>query len=350
MSAATSTRPRFVLPPGRDATEPPEVRGRARDEVGLLVARPDGIVRGLARDLPDHLEAGDLVVVNTSATLPSAIDARRGDGRSTVVHVAGDAPEGAGLVLVELRVPDGSGPQRDGRPGERIALAGDATLRLVTAHEPGATSSRLWFAAPLDGLDLAHHLAVHGRPIAYGYLRGRYPLEAYQPVFAREPGSAEMPSAARPFTDRLVTELVTRGVTLAPVTLHTGVSSQDRGEPPLPERFRVPPVTARLVGSARDAGHRVVAVGTTVVRALESSVDHRGRVRPREGWTDLVLGPGRPAQVVTGLLTGWHAPEASHLDLLDAVAGRSLVDSAYRAAVDGDERWHEFGDTCLLLP
>jgi S-adenosylmethionine:tRNA ribosyltransferase-isomerase len=350
VTAATTTRPRFVLPPGRDATEPPEARGLARDEVGLLVARPSGIVRGIARDLPDHLEAGDLLVVNTSATVPSAIDAHRGDGRPTVVHVAGDAPEGAGLVLVELREPDGSGPQRDGRPGERLTLTGGATLRLVTAHEPGALRSRLWFAAPLEDLDLADHLAVHGRPIAYGYLHGRYPLTAYQPVFARDPGSAEMPSAARPFTDRLVTELVTRGVTLAPITLHTGVSSQDRGEPPLPERFVVPPVTARLVGSARDAGRRVVAVGTTVVRALESAVDPRGTVRPRAGWTDLVLGPDRPARVVTGLVTGWHAPEASHLDLLDAVAGRSLVDTAYRAAVDGDERWHEFGDTCLLLP
>jgi S-adenosylmethionine:tRNA ribosyltransferase-isomerase len=208
----------------------------------------------------------------------------------------------------------------------------------------------------------------------------QWPLADYQTVFAREPGSAEMPSAGRPFTAQLVTDLITRGVAVAPIVLHTGVSSQEPGEPPQPERFRVPEATARLVNSTRQAGGRVIAVGTTVTRALESATDPDGTVHPdgtihpdgtvdpdstvnsgstvhpgstvraRHGWTDLVLGPQRPARVVTGLVTGWHAPGASHLALLAAVAGDALVERAYAEAVRRGYRWHEFGDSCLLLP
>jgi S-adenosylmethionine:tRNA ribosyltransferase-isomerase len=159
-----------------------------------------------------------------------------------------------------------------------------------------------------------------------------------------------MPSAGRPFTDAIVTDLVVRGVVVAPITLHTGVSSQEPGEPPLPERFVVPPTTARLVNAARFEGSRVVAVGTTVTRALETAADEHGFLRPMQGWTDLVLGPDRPARTVTGLVTGWHAPGASHLDLLHAVAGDDLVRTAYAEALAHRYRWHEFGDSCLLLP
>lgn len=181
-------------------------------------------------------------------------------------------------------------------------------------------------------------------------MRGRHPLSAYQTVFATHPGSAEMASAGRPFTDALVTRLVARGVVLAPVTLHAGVSSPEQGEPPMPERYSVPPVTARLMEVVRAAGGRVVAVGTTVTRALESAASDDGVVRPGSGWTDLVLGPERSARVVDGLVTGWHAPGASHLRLLEAVAGADLVERAYAAALAGDYLWHEFGDSALLLP
>jgi S-adenosylmethionine:tRNA ribosyltransferase-isomerase len=354
---------RFHLPPGRDATSPPEARGLRRDQVRLVVATPDGVRRTRFSDLATSLRPGDLLVVNTSATRPAAIDAHRRDGRAVVLHLAGPAPEGGGLVLVELRRTDRQGPVLDGRPGEQLRLAGGLDVRLVTpfvgAHHgsgsdvdgpSGPAGVRLWYAATLDGSDLEVHLRERGRPITYGYVEDRWPLEAYQPVFARQPGSAEMASAARPFTHRLVTELITCGIALAPVVLHTSVSSPEAGEPPLPERFEVPAATARLVDATREAGGRVVAVGTTATRALESAVDDRGVLGPASGWTDLVLGPDRPAQVVTGLLTGWHAPEASHLALLEAVAGGPLVQAAYDTALEGDELWHEFGDSCLLLP
>ncbi|EXG80259.1 S-adenosylmethionine:tRNA ribosyltransferase-isomerase [Cryptosporangium arvum] len=337
----------FTLPADADAHEPPEARGSARDEVRLLVASPSGLTSTRFGRLPAYLEPGDLVVVNTSATLPAAVDGHRPDGTPVVIHFS--APRGAGWV-VEVRVPDGSGPVLDGVSGERIAVPGGAGLTLREPADERAHGVRLWTAdVALEG-PVEAWLNRHGRPITYSYLHGRWPLSDYQPVFAREPGSAEMASAGRPFTDRLVTDLVTRGVAVAPVLLHTGVSSPEAGEGPQTEWFRVPAATARLVRSTRDAGGRVVAVGTTVTRALESAVDETGRVRAAEGWTDLVIGPDHPPRVVNGLVTGWHTPEASHLLLLEAVAGPGLVQAAYRAAVAERYRWHEFGDSCLLLP
>jgi len=337
---------RFALPPGSEADAPPERRGLARDAVRLLVATPDGLAHRHFHDLPDQLDAGDLLVVNTSATLPAAVEARRGDGRFLPLHVSTSLDDGSWVV--EPRQPDGSGPDRSLPAGERLRLADGAHLRLEAAYpDPAAVTTRLWRATVSPPQAAAEHLSRHGQPIRYGYVSGRYPIEDYQTVYAAEPGSAEMASAGRPFTPELLVRLLAKGVTVAPIVLHAGVSSPEPHEPPLPERYDVPQATARLVNSARAAGRRVVAVGTTVVRALETVAGPYGTVRPRSGWTDLVLGPDRPARVVTGLVTGLHAPEASHLRLLEAVAGRRLVELSYQAAVAEGYLWHEFGDTML---
>lgn len=368
-------RTRFVLPDDLAATEPPERRGLARDGVRLLVATPDGVRHVRFADLPSQLGAGDLVVVNTSATLPAALDGvRESTSTPVVVHVAdpgdfvdpgdpdlgrpghlGDPGGGSPsrLPVVELRRPDGSGGVLDARAGEVVTLPAGAAVTLQTpVRGQSHGRPRLWHARlrPGSAPTLADLLERHGRPITYGYVHGRWPLASYQTVFGREPGSTEMPSAGRPFTDRLVTDLAVRGIAVAPVLLHTGVSSQDHGEPPQPETFRVPAATARLVDHTRRHGGRVVAVGTTVTRALESAAGPNGCVTASGGRTDLVLGPGRTARVVDGLVTGWHAPEASHLSLLEAVAGPALVGAAYRAALDAGYLWHELGDACLLLP
>jgi S-adenosylmethionine:tRNA ribosyltransferase-isomerase len=332
----------FVLPEGLEATEPPPVR----DGVRLLVASQGGVTHAQFGQFGEFLAPGDLVVVNTSATLAAAVDGNRA-GAGVEVHFSAELDDGAWVVEVR---PAGvsAGPVADLRPGEVITLDAGALLTVDRPRPAGQT--RLWEVRPrIDG-GVSLFLARHGRPIRYSYVPRAWPLPEYQTVFAREPGSAEMPSAGRPFTAQVVTELITRGVTVAPVVLHTGVSSQEPGEPPQPERFRVPAATARLVNSARQAGGRVVAVGTTVTRALESAADQDGSVLPRHGWTDLVLGPSRPARAVTGLVTGWHAPGASHLALLAAVAGPALVERAYAEAVRSGYRWHEFGDSCLLLP
>jgi S-adenosylmethionine:tRNA ribosyltransferase-isomerase len=236
----------------------------------------------------------------------------------------------------------------DSRAGDVITLPGDVRVGLARPHPGGQI--RLWQATAAVAGGVLAYLERHGRPIRYAYVPRPVPLADYQTVFARQPGSAEMPSAGRPFTAEIVTDLVTRGIGIVPITLHTGVSSQDAGEPPQPERYAVPPATARSVNRTCAGGGGVGAGGTTPTRALESAAGRTGTVRGQAGWTDLVLGPGRPARVVTGLITGWHAPGASHLDLLAAVAGAELVDRAYQEAVRDRYRWHEFGDSCLLLP
>jgi S-adenosylmethionine:tRNA ribosyltransferase-isomerase len=334
----------FMLPAGLEAAEPPP----ARDDVRLLVASADKARHTRFGQFGEFLAAGDLVVVNTSATLAAAVD---GDRAGVPVEVHFSAELDDGTWVVEVR-PAGTstGPVTNLRPCEVITLDAAAGAALIVGRPRPAGQARLWDARPqIDG-GVAAFLACYGRPIRYAYVPRQWPLADYQTVFAREPGSAEMPSAGRPFTGRIVTDLIARGVVLAPIVLHTGVSSQEPGEPPQPERFRVPEATARLVNATRQAGGRVIAVGTTVTRALESAAGQDGSVHAQHGWTDLVLGPSRPARVVTGLVTGWHAPGASHLALLAAVAGTALVGRAYTEAVRSGYRWHEFGDSCLLLP
>jgi S-adenosylmethionine:tRNA ribosyltransferase-isomerase len=335
----------------RAASQPPEARGLTRDGVRLLAATPDGLVHARFRDLPRFLAPGDLLVVNNSATLAAALPAQRAGGRAVTVHLSNQLDNGTWLV--ELRQGQVT-PRRlsDGVPGEVITLPGGGSVTLLQPY-PDPAATRIWEAEVTTGDGPVHgYLARHGQPIRYSYVPGRWPLTAYQTVFAHSPGSAEMPSAARPFTADLVTRLIAAGVMLAPITLHTGVASLEAGEAPLPEWFEVPQPTADLVNLTRAAGRRVIAVGTTCTRALESAVDDAGEgtVTARRGWTSLVLGPEHPARVVTGLITGWHEAGASHLALLEAVAGRTLVEASYREAEAAGYLWHEFGDSCLLLP
>jgi S-adenosylmethionine:tRNA ribosyltransferase-isomerase len=365
------------------ASQPPEARGLGRDGVRLLVATPDGMVHARFGDLPRFLSAGDLLVINTSATIAAAVDGRRGDGCPVVVHFSSPLDEGtpwAGSLdgrspgegtrdkgtpsggparegapgetqwLVELREnAAATGPVTDAAPGESITLPAGGSLTLLRRY-PGPAAIRMWAVSVAAGGDVGAFLARRGQPIRYSYVPDPWPLPAYQTVFARTPGSAEMPSAGRPFTAGLVTDLAAAGVVIAPITLHAGVASLEAGEPPLPERFAVPEPTAQLVNLTRTEGRRVVAVGTTCTRALESAADAGGTVHARHGWTDLVLGAGHPARIVSGLVTGWHDPEASHLALLEAVAGQQLVHAAYLEAERAGYLWHEFGDSCLLLP
>lgn len=268
-----------------------------------------------------------------------------------VVHAA--TPLDDTTWVVELRsAPTASEPVLDGAAGDVIEVSGSAlTLVAPYPHEgssPHAFGNRLWRARADAALPAV--LARHGRPISYGYLDRPYPLSAYQSVFSQVPGSAEMPSAGRPFTDSVVTRLIRSGIGVAPVTLHTGVSSQEAGEGPQAERFAVPGTTAHLVNATRAHGGRVVAVGTTVTRALESAVTDDGHVVPGAGWTERVISPEEPPRVVDGLITGWHDPEASHLLLVESIAGPDLTQRAYDAALAHGYLWHEFGDSALLLP
>ena len=328
------------------AHEPPEARGSSRDGVAMLVAtRADGgLVHARFHELPRFLDAGDLLVVNTSATLAAALPARL-EGQAIELRLSTPAA-GDGNWVVELRTGD---RLPFGRPpiGARVELPGGAHADLLAPYAGGERLclARLSLAEPLED-----YLHSHGHPIRYGYVDESWPIDAYQTVFGLEFGSAEMPSAGRPFTAELVTELVAGGVLVAPVTLHTGVSSLERGEAPYPERYHVPATTARLANAVRSWGGRVVAVGTTVVRALETHAAPDGTVGPGEGSTSLIVTPERGLRAIDGLLTGWHDSDSSHSELLEAAAGADLLERSYRAALAHDYRWHEFGDVHLILP
>jgi S-adenosylmethionine:tRNA ribosyltransferase-isomerase len=337
----------FELPERLEAHEPPEARGLARDDVRMLVASGRGaLVHARARDLPDFLRPGDLVVINTSATMPAALPARRADGSALELRLSTPLPGAPDdRWVIELR--SGSERFRDARAGEALDLPGGGRAHL---EAPYLSGSRLWAARLELPEPLMAYLARHGMPIRYRYVPEARPLVDYQTAYATEPGSAEMPSAGRPLTAEVLTALVAKGVSVAPVVLHTGVSSPERSERPYPERYRVPPSTARLVQATRGWGGRVIAVGTTVVRALETVARADGGIEAGDGWTALVVTPTRGVRTVDGLLTGWHEPEASHLDILHAVGGRRLIERSYAAALQGGYLWHEFGDLHLILP
>lgn len=329
----------------REAREPPELRAGSRDAVRLLVstARSGGGSGHQHRrflDLADVLAPNDLLVVNRSATLNASL---RAAGRAGPFVLNLSTDYGGGVWLAEPRLSfDRPGPLPL-EVGETFTAAG----LTATALHPYPGLPRLRFVR-LDG-DVGAAMRRRGAPIRYGYVSEPFSLAHYQTIFADTPGSAEMPSAGRPFSARVLRALGAKGVRRATLTLHTGVSSLDASGTLYPEPFAVPAETVAAVRATKAAGGRVIAVGTTVVRALESAfID--GALRAVQGFTRLYLRPGRQLNVVDGLLTGFHAPEASHLEMLRALAGESLIGGAYAEALDKSYRWHEFGDSHLILP
>ncbi|HWS80927.1 MAG TPA: S-adenosylmethionine:tRNA ribosyltransferase-isomerase [Rubrobacter sp.] len=357
---------RFELPRELEAGEPPEARGLRRDEVRLMVSYldDDRIVHSRFGDLPEFLRAGDTLVVNTSGTMNAALPAERSDGTPLTVHLSTHLP--ADLWVVELRSSSGHEPVLDGKSGEVLSLPAGASMVLHTPYlserrQRDDESNRLWISTLKLPVNLNDYLDLNGSPIRYGYVRESWPASYYQTVYATEVGSAEMPSAGRAFTPELITRLVANGVSVVPLILHTGVASLEDDEPPYEEFYRVPPETAAAINSARAAGRRVVAVGTTVVRALETVTDRDGSIHPGEGWTDVFITPERGIRSVDAMLTGLHEPRSTHLSMLEALvgsvsehpistSGAEHLEVAYSEALKRGYLWHEFGDLHLILP
>ena len=334
MTAALKTdAPRLL-----EAVEPPELRGLARDEVCMLVTDRAQRTHAHARfvQLPSFLRTGDLLIVNDSSTIPAALTATRENGTPIPLHVATMIdrrlwtvePRGAVLAGEELRLPAG---------GCAVLIAP------VDPEHP-----RLWYAWFALPTEMNAFLMQHGEPIRYGYVSRRFPLSDYQTMFANEPGSAEMPSAARPFTPRVVHALRECGVEIANVTLHCGVASFEAPERPGTERYAVSPQTARTVNRARHEGRRVIAVGTTALRAIESATVG-DEVIASSGWTDLVIEEQYRPRSVDALLTGFHDAAATHQWILRAFLDRYLLADAYREAAESGYHQHEFGDVHLIL-
>lgn len=339
----------FDLPDELVATAPIEATGLPRERTRMLVSyRFDGeLLDAEAADLPDFLDPGDVLVVNTSGTLPAAIPT--GDGR--VLHLSTEQPGGLSTVEVRQACGEGSQPLLDAETGDVVVLPDGGSAQLLAPYPVWVEGPvRLWTARLTLPGGLLEYLGRHGHPIRYGCGDEAWPLSAYQTVFATEPGSAEMPSASRAFTPELVVRLTNAGIGFAPVLLHAGVSSLEDHEPPYAERFRVPAASAERVNNARTHGHRVISVGTTATRAIETTADENGFSHPGEGWTELLISPDRGVRVVDGILSGWHEPAASHLALMEAIAGRPLLETSYAAAIKRRYRWHEFGDLHLILP
>ncbi len=364
----------FELPPELEASEPPEARGLARDEVRLMISyRSDNrVVHTRFRELGNFLTAGDLLVINTSGTMNAALDATRADGIPVRLHLSTHLPADLWIVEVRRLNETSTQPFYEAGAGETLSLPAGASVKLLAPYATDRniatiTPTRLWIAT-LHLPELLHpYLTRHGFPIRYGYVSKDWPSSYYQTVYATEVGSAEMPSAGRAFTPELITRLVAQGVQFAPLLLHTGVSSLESHEPPYEEYYHVPTQTARIVNETRAAGKRIIAVGTTVVRSLETVTDEEGIAHPGEGWTRLVITPERGIRSVNAMLTGLHEPRASHLAMLEALArqvphnadlpesllaraGQEHLKIAYAAALRERYLWHEFGDLHLILP
>jgi S-adenosylmethionine:tRNA ribosyltransferase-isomerase len=343
----------FQLPSELEAAEPPEARGLARDAVRLMVSHytTDTLTHAQFRAFPDFLAPGDVVVINTSGTLNAALPATRGTSEAVELHLSTHLP--GDLWVIELRQPVAAGtqPLYSATAGETLSLPAGALATLLAPHASLPEGRvRLWLARLEVPTPVHPYLEQHGSPIHYNYVPRTWPASYYQTVYATEPGSAEMPSAGRAFTPEIITRLVAQGVQVAPLLLHTGVASLEDHEPPYAEYYRVPAETARLVNAARAAGQRVVAVGTTVVRALETVADRQGTVHPGAGYTELVVTPERGLRVANAMLTGLHEPRASHLAMLAALAGCAHLRHTYAEALRERYLWHEFGDLHLLLP
>ena len=342
----------FTLPEANIATVPPERRGLARDQIRLLVTSIGSRTEHRRfRELPDLLGPDDLLVVNRSRTIPAALPATRPDGRETIVHLSNHI--GGDLWAVEVRKPRGwgTGPQFDALPGETIRLQGDSRMTLLAPYRQETSSDapdRLWLANWRPPIPPLAYLDRHGGPIRYDYISEDVPLEMYRTIFGTVPGSSEMPSAARGFSRRLIADLESRGIAMAHIVLHTGVSSLEGDERPYPERFRVPAETVEAIDRTRRAGGRVIAVGTTVIRALASAVTDDG-LRPARGWTGRVIEPDDDLRAIDGLLTGLHTPQSSHLAMLRTLLPARRLFAAYREAVARGYLWHEFGDAHVII-
>lgn len=361
--AATTTVASQTPPLYLPATEPAEARGIERDEVRLMVSHNDdgSIAHARFKDLGEFLREGDLLLINTSRTIPAALRVRRENGRKLELHLSTHLHSNVWVVELRLPAENATLPFAGAIVGERLHLPESVYLTILSPYPdevapPGRAqpddatkSGRLWRASLHNVENLESYLQRNGRPIRYGYVKQEWPLSCYQTIFAHEPGSAEMPSAGRAFTHEMVTDLVSRGIRFAPLLLHTGVASQEHYEPPYPEYFRVSAATASIVNYTRARGGRVIGVGTTAVRAIESATGDDGVVTAAEGWTDLVISPERGVRVVDGILSGLHEPEASHMHMLAAITPVDLLARAYREAIERGYLWHEFGDLHLLV-
>ena len=343
----------FNLPPELAAKEPPERRGIGRDQVHLLVIDRENGKRTHTRfdHIGEFLQAGDLLVFNSSRTLPAALKGCAAKAAPCIeARLAEHLPDDSWLVLLLCQNGDPFGCGL--RDGMDIHFGDDLTATVIRRDE---RIPRLWqMRFSKSGTELVDEIYRLGQPIRYEYVSAPWDLDYYQTVYAQQPGSAEMPSAGRAFTWKLLFDLKRRGIEIAYIVLHTGLSSYmdddlDARHPTSEEEYFISEATAEKINRAHVQKRRVIAVGTTVVRALESAAAENARVTAGHNYTRLRITENHRLKMVNSLLTGMHEPEASHLDLLTAFLPPEQIRAAYEEAVELKYLWHEFGDLNLII-
>jgi S-adenosylmethionine:tRNA ribosyltransferase-isomerase len=350
MRTVTKTIIRFELPEYLACPKPTEERNLLRDEVRLLVTTSSGqIDHTRFNRLDQYLNPGDVLVVNTSATVPSALPVTLPNGQKGMVHVSSNI--NAHKWLIEIREVSGNKTIRwkEGEEGMILQLPSSASITLKQRYYKDQQLLDLWYAEFRSNEQPVKYMAVNAHPIKYEKLDAHYPMSYYQTFFSFYPGSSEMPSAGRGFTKTLVDRLLKKGVVFAPILLHTGISSLEENESPYPEYMEIDPVSASIINMAKNQGERIIAVGTTAIRAIETAVNGDGNLVPYQGKTELFINENYTMKIADGLITGFHEPKASHLHILKAVAGFDHIENAYQTAIKADYYWHQFGDLHLIL-
>jgi S-adenosylmethionine:tRNA ribosyltransferase-isomerase len=351
MNIAVSNIIQFDLPKHLSCPEPTEERNMHRDEVRLLVTGSNGnIQHSTFKFLDNFLSKGDVLVVNTSATIPAALPLLLPGGSKGKLHLGTKLKEKEWLVEIREITGNRTIRWKEGEAGMQFELPSSASVTLKQNFYNNDQWLDLWIADFDIHESMQKYLSANALPIQYEKLNRQYPLSYYQTFFSFHPGSSEMPSAGRGFTAPLIERLLQKGIVFAPVVLHTGVSSLEENETPYPEYMEIDPLTTSIINTAKKQGRRIIAVGTTAIRAIETALNEEDLVISYHGNTNLFIDENYKMKIADGLLTGFHEPRASHLNMLQSIAGYEHIDMAYREAIKAGYYWHQFGDLHLILP
>ncbi|GEL78624.1 S-adenosylmethionine:tRNA ribosyltransferase-isomerase [Tenuibacillus multivorans] len=330
----------FEIPKDLNASLPAEYRNGSRDQVKMMVTEAGETTFTSFKNLSDYVQPGDVLIFNNTRTIPASLKV---EWKDKIIEIRLsqqiDNLIWEGIVLKE-----------NVNIGDRLIVSSNLTFAVMGQ---GSEAPLLQLESGLNTQETIMEILSVGEPIRYDYIYQPFPINTYQTVYGSVPGSMEMPSAGRAFTWQIINTLKEKGAKVGFVQLFTGLSyyEKDRWPNPSnhPERFCVSKEVADLVNQAKRKGNRVIAVGTTVVRALESAGKLGDVVEKNNEYTDLYVNERYERKVVDSLLTGLHEPEASHLDMLTSWLSKDEITALYHEAIERQFLWHEFGDLHLIL-